>query len=251
MITDPQGTILALFLAFCRIGACVMVLPGFSSARVPQQVRILIAVALSMAILPVLWDTIYPKASTSSTAAYLALVVSESLIGAMYGMMARLYTLGLQLIGTIVSMMIGFSAPGGADIIEDGNETSLSSLIGFCGLMILFIMDFHHYVFRALVDSYSVIPFGGQLQMRATLISFTDTLQSTTYIMLRLASPFLLYGLLFQITVGFVNKLAPQIPVYFVSTPYLLMGGLFMLYLGIARMISQFADAFLGVFNGH
>jgi flagellar biosynthetic protein FliR len=250
MISDPQGTILALFLAFCRIGACVMVLPGFSSARIPQQVRILVAVALSMAVLPVLWDTIYPKASAGG-ANYILLIFTESLIGVMYGMMARLYTLGLQFAGTVISMMIGFSAPGGSDIVEDSSETSLTSLITFSALMILFIMDFHHYVFKALVDSYSVIPFGGHLQMQATLISFTDTLQATTYIMLRLASPFVLYGLMFQVSIGFINKLAPQIPIYFISTPYLLMGGLFMLYLSIAAMVSQFSDAFLSVYNGH
>jgi flagellar biosynthetic protein FliR len=250
MISDPQGTILALFLAFCRIGACVMVLPGFSSGRIPQQVRILVAVALSMAVLPVLWDTIYPKASAGG-ANYILLIFTESLIGVMYGMMARLYTLGLQFAGTVISMMIGFSAPGGSDIVEDSSETSLTSLITFAGLMILFIMDFHHYVFKALVDSYTVIPFGGHLQMQATLISFADTLQATTYIMLRLASPFILYGLMFQVSIGFINKLAPQIPIYFISTPYLLMGGLFMLYLSIAAMVSQFSDAFLSVYNGH
>jgi flagellar biosynthetic protein FliR len=29
------------------------------------------------------------------------------------------------------------------------------------------------------------------------------------------------------------------------------MGGLFMLYLSIAAMVSQFSDAFLSVYNGH
>ncbi|MGO4567370.1 flagellar biosynthetic protein FliR [Rhizobium sp. 2YAF20] len=250
MISDPQGTILALFLAFCRIGACVMVLPGFSSGRIPQQIRLLVAVALSMAILPVLWDTIYPKAAAGG-ASYISLIFTESLIGAMYGMMARLYTIGLQFAGSIIAMLIGFNAPGGMDIVEDAGETSLTSLITFAGLMILFIMDFHHYVFKALIDSYTVVPFGGHLQMQATLISFTDTLQATTYIMLRLASPFVLYGLMFQISIGFINKLAPQIPIYFISTPYLLMGGLFMLYLSIAAMLSQFSDAFVSIYNGH
>ncbi len=250
MITDPQGTILALFLCFCRIGGCVMVLPGFSSARVPQQIRVLLAVALSMAVLPVLWDTIYPKASVAGPQ-YVMLIATESLIGVMYGMMARLYTLGLQFAGTIIAMMIGLTSPGGADPVEDGSETAISGVITFCGLMILFIMDFHHYIFRALIDSYTLIPFGGHIEMQATLISFTDTLQATTYIMLRLASPFLIYGLMFQVSIGFINKLAPQIPVYFISTPYLLMGGLFMLYLSLAAMISQFSDAFLSVYNGH
>ncbi|CAN7173055.1 flagellar biosynthetic protein FliR [Rhizobium rhizogenes] len=250
MISDPQGTILALFLAFCRIGGCVMVLPGFSSGRVPPQIRLLLSAALSMAILPLLWNTIYPQVSKSS-ATYISLIFTEAVIGLMYGMMARLYTLGLQFAGTVISMLIGFNAPGGMDVIEDSNETSLTSMISFCGLMILFVLDFHHYVLQALVESYSVIPFGGHVDVRASLVSVTDTLATTFFIMLRLASPFLLYGLMFQISIGFINKLAPQIPIYFISTPYLLMGGLFMLYLSIAAMISQFSGAFLSVFNGH
>jgi len=250
MISDPQGTILALFLAFCRIGGCVMVLPGFSSGRVPPQIRLLLSAALSMAILPLLWNTIYPQVSKSS-ATYISLIFTEAVIGLMYGMMARIYTLGLQFAGTVISMLIGFNAPGGMDVIEDSNETSLTSMISFCGLMILFVLDFHHYVLQALVESYSVIPFGGHVDVRASLVSVTDTLATTFFIMLRLASPFLLYGLMFQISIGFINKLAPQIPIYFISTPYLLMGGLFMLYLSIAAMISQFSGAFLSVFNGH
>ena len=117
-------------------------------------------------------------------------------------------------------------------------------------MMILFMMDFHHVVFRALVDSYTSMPFGGILQMRSTLISFTDTLSSTFMIMLRLSSPFLIYGLMFNIAIGFINKLAPQIPVYFISTPYLLFGGLFLFYFAVAAMISQFGQSFTSVFIG-
>ncbi|NLS18065.1 flagellar type III secretion system protein FliR [Rhizobium sp. P40RR-XXII] len=250
MISDPQGTILALFVAFCRIGGCMMVLPGFSSGRIPPQIRLLLSVALSMAILPLLWNTIYPQVSKGD-ASFIGLIFTETVIGLMYGMMARIYTLGLQFAGASISMLIGFNAPGGADIVEESSETSLTSLISFCGLMMLFILDFHHYILQALVDSYSVVPLGGHIEPRAALISITDTLETTFFIMLRLASPFLLYGLMFQISIGFINKLAPQIPIYFISTPYLLMGGLFMLYLSIAALVSQFSSAFLTVFNGH
>ncbi|MFS8048851.1 flagellar biosynthetic protein FliR [Rhizobium sp. BR 314] len=250
MITDPQGTILALFVAFCRIGSCIMVLPGFSSGRVPVQIRLLLAAALSMAVLPLLWNTIYPAVAKDG-ASYIGLIFTEMVIGLMYGMMARIYTLGLQFAGTVISMLIGFNAPAGADLVEDSSETSLTSFISFCGLMVLFILDFHHYVLQALVDSYSVIPFGGHIDPRSALISITDTLSTTFFIMLRLSSPFLLYGMMFQISIGFINKLAPQIPIYFISTPYLLMGGLFMLYLSIAAVINQFSNAFLSVYNGH
>ena len=175
MITDPQGTVLALFLVFCRIGGCVLALPGFSSARVPEQLRVFIAAALSIAVMPLLWDTVYPAVHTGA-GTYIGLIFSESLIGVMYGMLARIYTLGMQFAASILATMVGYTQPGSADIIEDTPETSLSSFVTFAGIMILFIMDFHHIVFRALIDSYTTMPFGGLVHMRSTLISFTHAL---------------------------------------------------------------------------
>lgn len=248
MITDPQGTVLTLFLAFCRIGGCFMVLPGFSSARVPTNVRLFLSLGLSLAVMPVLWDTLYPNVSVTP-ASMIGLIGSEMLIGIMYGMIARMYVLGLQFAGAILTMSIGFTAPGGHDVLEDMQETSLTSLITFAGLMLLFILDFHHMIFRALVDSYAVTPVGAVLEPQKLLITLTDTLRASTNIMLRLASPFLIYGLLFNVAVGLVNKLAPQVPVYFISTPYLITGGIFMMYLAIAAMIRLFAEGFAPIFQ--
>jgi flagellar biosynthetic protein FliR len=248
MITDPQGTILALFLAFCRMGGCIMVMPGFGSARIPIQIRLFTAVAVSMAVLPVLWETIYPKASLPG-ASYVALIFSESLIGIVYGLIARLYTLSMQFAGTVLTMSIGFTAPGGHDVIEDTSDNQMINLLTLSGLLLLFMMDFHHVVFKALVDSYTATPVGGIIDPQKMLITLTDTLRASTMIMLRLASPFLIYGLMFNVAVGLVNKLAPQIPVYFISTPFLLVGGVFLLYLSIAVLIRQYVDGFMPVFT--
>jgi flagellar biosynthetic protein FliR len=248
MLLDPQGTILALFLAFCRMGGCVMVMPGFGSARVPAQIRLFTAVAISMAVLPVLWDSIYPKASAPG-ATYVGLIVTETLIGMMYGLIARLYTFCLQFAGAVLSTAIGFSAPGGHDVLEDSQENQLTNLLTLSGLMLLFMMDFHHIVFRALVDSYNATPVGAVIDPQKMLITLTDTLRASTMIMLRLASPFLIYGLMFNVAIGLINKLSPQIPVFFISTPFLVAGGLFLLYLSIAALVRQFADGFGPVFT--
>lgn len=110
MITDPQGMVLALFAAFCRVGGCFMLLPGFASARLPMQIRLFVAVAVSIAVLPILWDTIYPK--TQETAlTYIQLILFETLTGAVIGLITRYYVLGLQFAGTALTMMIGFNAP--------------------------------------------------------------------------------------------------------------------------------------------
>lgn len=249
MITDPEGTVLALFAAFCRIGGCFMVMPGFSTARVSVNIRILVAVAVSMAILPIMWDQIYPQV-TGKAHTYIYIIATETVIGSVIGLIARYYVLGLQFAGTVLTMMMGFNAPPTADVLEDTPENQLTNLISFAGLMVLFMLDFHHVIIESLVDSYKVMPLGAGFDPQGVLITLTNALETTFMIMLRLASPFLIYGLLFNLAIGLVNKLAPAMPLYFISLPYLIMGGMFLLYLGIAAMLKLFADGFGPVMLG-
>ncbi|OLP58160.1 flagellar biosynthetic protein FliR [Xaviernesmea oryzae] len=243
MITDPEGTVLALFAAFCRIGACVMVMPGFSSARVAAQIRLFTALAISMAMLPMLWNDIYPQVSGKG-ATYIQLAAVEMVVGGVIGLVARFYVLGLQFTGTVITMMIGFNAPPAQDVLEDSAENQMTNLISFGGLMVLFMLDFHHIIFDAIFDSYRVMPIGHGFDPQGVLITLTNSLETTFMIMLRLASPFVIYGLLFNIALGMVNKLAPQIPLYFISTPYIIIGGIFLFYLSAVAMLKLFAQGF-------
>ena len=249
MIPDPEGLVLAAFASFCRVGGCMMVLPGFSTARVPTMVRLLIAVVVSLAILPTNWLDMFPQVH-GDPAGYVKLIAVETLTGVMLGLVTRFFTLGLQFLGTVITMMVGLNTPPAGDILDDASEGQLTNLLTFSGLMILFILDFHHLVFRAIADSYTVLPPGGGFDPQRALVSLVDTASATFFVMLRLASPFILFNVLFNVAIGFINKLAPIVPVYFISTPYMVMGGTILFYLGIASMLTLFADAFGPIFRG-
>jgi flagellar biosynthetic protein FliR len=249
MIIDPEGTVLALFASFCRIGACFMLIPGIGSFRIPAQIRLFVAVAASIALLPLMWSSIYPKIAVS-TSGYVGLVFSEIMIGSVLGLIARFYTLALQFAGTTVAMMIGYNAMASADIVEAESQPQLGTMIGFTGLLILFMMDFHHLVIEALTASYDFMPVGSGFDPQMALVTLSDTLTASFLTILRLVSPFIVYGLTFNLSVGMVNKLAPQIPVYFISLPFILTGGLFLLYYGSNDFFHQFAEGFAPVFDG-
>ncbi|MCB1444613.1 MAG: flagellar type III secretion system protein FliR [Rhizobiaceae bacterium] len=248
MIQDPEGVVLALFAAFCRIGGCILVLPGFSTARLSTTIRAFLALTVTVALLPVMWDQLYPKIR-GTTPDYLLLCLFESLTGVVLGMIARFYALGLQFLGTVATMMIGLNTPPAADILEDASEGQLTNIITFAGLMVLFMLDFHHQVFIAIADTYRTIPPGAVFDPQKALVSLTDTLSATFYVMLRLASPFILFNVLFNLAIGFINKLAPVVPVYFISAPYMVMGGTILFYLSAAAMLSLYADAFGPIFR--
>jgi flagellar biosynthetic protein FliR len=241
-----ETTILAAFLAFCRVGACFMVMPGFSSVRVPVQVRLFTAIAVTIGLLTFLWDRIYPFIDPHPQVLF-PMILSELLVGGLIGAMTRLYMEALRFIGAGMAMLIGFNTSGGTAIEEAEPQAPMAELISFSALLLLFTLDFHHEVIRALVSSYQVAPLNVFFNPQAALVDVADTLSDSFFLVLRLGSPFVAYALLVNLTVGFVNKLTPQIPVYFISQPLIIGGGIVLFYLAIGTLLSLFTDGFVAL----
>lgn len=249
MNESAQGLVLAAFLAFCRIGACFMLMPGMSSARVPMHIRLFVAIAATGGLLVHLWDQIFPYVD-ARPGVLMPMIASELLIGALIGFMARLYILALMFMGSAIAMLIGFGGVGGMAIEENEPQAPLASIISLSALILLFVFNFHHEIIRALVASYQVAPINMMFNPQAALVDYTDTLSESFMVVLRLGSPFIAYAILMNLTIGFVNKLTPQIPVYFISLPFVVAGGLILVYFGIGTMLSLFADGFVDITIG-
>ena len=100
-----QGIVIAAFLAFCRIGACFMLMPGISSARVPIQVRLFVSVAATGGLLAFLWDRIYPYVDPRPQI-LAPMIVSELLVGGLIGAMTRLYMEALRFLNESVGQIV-------------------------------------------------------------------------------------------------------------------------------------------------
>lgn len=241
---DIETVVLAAFLAFCRVGACLMLMPGLSSFRVAMHVRLFVALAVSWALLAHVWDLIVPHVERTPDA-LAVLVVSELLIGGLIGLVTRLYMLALQFAASAIAMTAGFGGMAGTMVEESDPQAALAAIVTLCALMVLFVFDFHHEIVKALVISYEVAPIANLFNAQSALIDVADTVSQSFYLTLRLASPFIAYAILFNLAIGFINKLAPQIPVYFVSLPFIIFGALVLMYFGIGMMLSLFVDGFI------
>lgn len=244
-----EQVVIAAFLAFCRIGACFMIMPGLSSARVPMQVRLFVAVAATFALLGPLWDSLLPYVDRQP-AALAGLVLSELMTGALIGVVTRIYVLALQFAASAIAMMSGFGGMVAPAIEEAEPQAAVANLITFSALMLLFVFDFHHEVVRGLVASYGIAPPNLLFNPRSALADVVDTVSESFLVMIQLGSPFVAYGILVNLAIGIVNKLTPQIPIYFISLPFVLFGGLLLLYLGIPSLLALFAEGFVPVTIG-
>src|SRR3546814_2962449 len=141
-------------LVFARIGSAITLLPGFGEAYVPQRVRLGLALMLSLIVTPLVGEGM--PAMPASMWALLLLVGTEVVIGLLFGTVARLLLVGLQIAGMIVAFQTSLASA----IINDPASAQQGSIIGnffiAMGVLLIFITNMHHMLLAGLVDSYKI-----------------------------------------------------------------------------------------------
>ncbi|MFC5083159.1 flagellar biosynthesis protein FliR [Microvirga arabica] len=236
--------LLGIFLIFCRVGGCLLIAPGFSSFRIPLQVRLFIALTTSLALAPVLLTKLSGEVAALVPATMLVLIGSELLTGLLIGLLGRVYFLALQTMLSGVAMALGLGGMPGTPIDESEPLPPISSFIMMAATAILFFSDLHWELYRGIVESYSRLPMGVGFGARLSLTQLVDQIAAAFVLALRISSPFILYSVIVNLAVGLTNKLTPQIPVYFLATPFIMLGGLFIMYFAAQDYVLLFMDAF-------
>lgn len=244
MIPITAGMVLLTFLVFCRVGGCLMMMPGFGSSRVPMQVRLFLAVSITLVLAPMLLPVVEGDLAKATPPTMAQLIASETLIGLMIGVMARVFFLALQFMGTAASMLMGFSGSPDSFVEENEPAPAMATLFTLTATVMLFVTGLHFEVLRALVASYSVLTVTDLFNPQFALAKITDAASDSFILIAQLTSPFLVYALIFNFLVGIMNKMTPLIPVYFISTPFVLAGGLLLLYFTFTEALTLFFAGF-------
>lgn len=227
------------FTVFCRVGGCLMLAPGFGSERTPVRVRLGVALAVSIAVAPVVGRDAAPGAIGPGA------VLSELAIGMAIGFLGRLFLIALETALTAAALSIGLGNAMTASIDAAEHVSPLAALGTLIATVAVFASDAHLELVRGVVESYSVAPRGAPFDGARGLADALDLCRRTFLLSLSVASPFLVYGVLANLAAGFINRMAPQAPFYFISAPLVLGGGLVLAWLslkgGLAIFIAELA----------
>ena len=125
------------FLIFARLGTAMALMPGFSSGFVPSRIRFSIALALSFVLAPVLIPTLPVRPST--VAGMGILITGEVLIGAFFGMFARIMVSALQTAGTIISYVSSMANALIQDPIAEQQSSTIAGFLLITGVVLVFV----------------------------------------------------------------------------------------------------------------
>lgn len=244
MTGELEAQLLVVFLLFCRIGGCLLLAPGFSSPRVPIHVRLFGALALTAALAPVLSFEMTEVMNNVPEAQRILLIIHETATGAAIGLMARFFILALQFGATAISNFIGLSGIPGIPLEEGDTGSPLATLVSSAAVMLFFALGLHMELIKAIMESYHVVKPGMAFPAGALTNGMLNVLSETWLLALRLASPFLLYGVTVNFALGLGNRFAQQLSMYHATTGMVILGGFLLLYMVWMDWILAFASAY-------
>src|SRR5690349_10354927 len=228
----------AFLLTFARVGAMVMLLPGVGELSVPSRVRLAIALVLTAILLPA-----HQKAYAVDLKTFgpvLVLLFQELTVGVVLGLTGRLAVSALQITGAVVAQQLGLGFVTAVDPTQNQQGVLVGNFLTLLGITLVFATDLHHLVIAAMNDSYKIFQPGELPLMGDAAHHVTRVIATAFRIGIQLSAPFLVFGLLFNIGLGVLSRLMPQMQVFFIGLPLAILLGLLLLLLVIGAMMGTF-----------
>ncbi len=236
-------------LIFARVGAILMLMPALGERTIPVRIRLSFALALSLTLYPMLSARYGVVPANLAGAA--ALFGGELVIGFAIGFAMRLILAALQIAGSAIAMQLSLSFAESVDPAQGQHSVLIANFLTVTAITLIFVTNLDHVALAGVVDSYTlfqpgVLPPAGDFSMMAI-----RTISEAFRVGVQIASPFIVFGLIFQLGLGILSRLMPQIQIFFIAMPATIGLGFLVLLLLIGTIMTWYlghAEAVFGRF---
>ena len=214
-------------LILMRMTGLMLSAPVLGDDRIPPQVRTglgLILALLFFPMLPIEYQRLPPELGQM-----VLLGSAELAIGALMGFSAKMLFAGVSMAGEVIGFQMGVSVANVFDP-SSGQQVALIGQLQYTFAMLLFVMlDGHHMLVRALVDSYAIVPPGAIGLSQPVVDHFTSLLTNIFVIGLQIGAPLVVSLTAANFAMGLVARSVPQMNIFVVGFPFTIALGLFLL----------------------
>lgn len=227
---------------FARLSVVFLLMPGVSAGYVPVRIRLMLAMLVTFLSVPLVQDYLPPQ--PDSAAELVRLLFLETLVGGFIGAVIQMIMAALDIAGLVISRSVGLMNAFVDDPVSSSQSAIVIGFLNIIAVVLIFSTGLHTFMIMAIVDSYSLIMPGVDPLMGDMLNMVVSALNASFHIGLRICSPFLVYALVFQVTMGIMARLSPQMNIFFVALPIQLMLGFALLTIALPAMMFVFLNYF-------
>jgi flagellar biosynthesis protein FliR len=220
------------YFPFARIGACLMVAPMFGARFVPARTRIVLAVAITALVVPLLPA---PAVRPFSGQGFVILV-QQLLIGAALGFALQVVFDALGLAGQLLANSMGLSFAFNVDPLRGSSTAALGQLYIILATLVFLALGGHLALIEVLVDGLSSMPIGASLRPESlwSIVLWGGTLFSGA---ISIALPGVTALLIVNLAFGVVSRAAPALNLFAVGFPISLVIGLVVVLAGMGPLV--------------
>lgn len=211
--------ILAAVLAMARIGGAFAICPALTESMIPGVARRAFTLSIALFVVPTILATMPPGEPNAYMFAFVA--AKEVFIGFLIGFFAAIPFWIAENVGNFIDNQRGATM---GEVYSPLNGSQVSTLGIFFSQIVctLFFVGGAIFVFlAALYMSYGVWPvFGSWVTMtNSAPLEILGTVDEMIRVTVIIAAPVIMVMFLATLGLGFVNRTAPQLNVFFLSMP--------------------------------
>jgi len=222
---------------FIRIAACLMVAPIFGARVVPHRARLLLAVALSVMVAPIV---AVPADVEVFSGTGLVIAIQQLLAGIAMGMTLQFIFDAVAMGGQLLANNIGLSFAANIDPLRGVSTPVLGQFQMILMTLIFLSLNGHVMIIESLVQSFTLLPVGVQGIGSEGLWHFVLFGGVVFSGALSIALPGMVAALVVNLAFGVMSRAAPSINLFGVGFPAILAFGLVIVFLSIPGVAAQF-----------
>jgi flagellar biosynthetic protein FliR len=217
-----------------------MVAPGWGEQAAPATLRLAAAVLVTAALAPALAGTI-PAQPANITGA-IPIIATEIVIGLMLGGAARLLMSALQVAGATAGIASGLGFAQQIDPVASQPAAIFSGFFSLMGVVLVMAAGLHRVMIQAAADSYALFPPGTFPPIGDASMFVIDAVSNAFRLGIQIAAPVLVFSLIFNMSLGLVSRLIPQIQVFLIAMPLSVLLGVAVIALGLGGGLMVWLD---------
>lgn len=223
-----------------RLGTMMMVFPAFSESSVSVRIRLMIALTITIIMVPLVAASYPPQPET--IAGLFFLMATEFAIGIFIAGAARLIMAALHIAGFTMGFQTSLAFAQNFDPTQGVQTALLATFLSLLGITLIFVTDLHHLMIAAMHDSYTMFTPGGAIPVGDFAAMVTATVAGTFKLAIQMAAPLIAFALIFNLGLGVLSKLMPQVQVFFVAIPANLLAGFIIMGLTVSAVMIWFLE---------
>ena len=233
--------IAAFFYPMVRILALLAAAPPFSNAAVPIRIKLILGLAISLALVPAL--PALPPISPGSGEGMLILG-QQMLIGMAMGFAMRLTVAAIDYAGEAIGLQMGLGFATFYDPDNTSQTPVVSEFLSLLGLLVLLSINGHLMIMATLAHSFTVLPIVGTSLAAGSWSNFAHAGAVIFSSGLILALPVIAALLITNVALGVLTRAAPQLNLFAVGFPITLIAGFVMLILSLSYLAGPLTELF-------